>query len=179
MPHRWHMLPMLGDRTMKRLSMYCLPLLLCLLVLSGCARERAGRSVAGTAAQAGATSLTVLAPVPTFTPVPTLALAGDPPLASATPSTAEAVPCPETGPSPSLHCDKEVLLAVRDRLRGEHRELLRTWRPDNAVQAFEGVTVGSGNGGGRVVGLQWIGWWADPQMRLVGSIPRSWAGSCT
>ena len=151
---------------MKRLSMYCLPMLLCLLVLSGCARERAGRSVAEIAAQAGATALPVLAPVPT------LALAGGPPLASAppAPSTAEA-PCPETGPSPSLRCDKEVLLAVRDRLRDEHRELLRSWHPDNAVQAFEGVTVGSGEGGERVVGLQWIGWWADPQVRLVGSIP--------
>lgn len=53
---------------MKHLSMYCLPALLCLLVLSGCARERDGRSVAETAAQAGATSLSVLAPIPTFTP---------------------------------------------------------------------------------------------------------------
>ncbi|MCY3659206.1 MAG: hypothetical protein OXG36_09310 [Caldilineaceae bacterium] len=91
--------------------------------------------------------------------------------ASPVPLTVEAVPCPAVGPSPSLRCDKEVLLAVRDRLRGEHRELLRSWRPDNAVQAFEGITVGSGDGGERVVGLKWIGWWADPQVRLVGAIP--------
>ena len=79
---------MSGNRTMKHLSIYRLSVLLCLLVLSGCARERAGRSVAETAAQAGATSLPVLAPVSTFTPVPTLgsrARVGGPPLASAIP----------------------------------------------------------------------------------------------
>ena len=161
---------------MKRLLMYRLPVLLCLLVLSGCARERDGRSLAETAAQTDATALPVLAPVPTFTPVPPpadQAGAGDPLLVSATPapSPGEAAPCPATGPSPSLRCDKELLLAVRDRLRGEHRELLRNWHPDHAVQDFEGVTVSPDLAAPRVVGLQWIGWWTDPQVRLVGSIP--------
>ena len=64
-----------GNRIMKRLSMYCLPVLLCLLVLSGCAQARADRSVAETAAQAAAISPATpspaaLRPVPTFTPPP-------------------------------------------------------------------------------------------------------------
>ena len=93
-------------------------------------------------------------------------------LASATPapSTAEAAPCPATGLSPSLHCDKEVLLAVRDRLQGEHRELLRTWHLDNHIFYFQGILVSSGDGGGEVVGLHLIGWWSDPEFRLDGSL---------
>ena len=71
-------------------------------------------------------------------------------------------PCPAVGPSPNLRCDKEVLLAVRDRLRGEHRELLRTWHLDNSIHDFEGVSVNSGDGVADVVGLHWIGWWPDP-----------------
>ena len=82
-----------------------------------------------------------------------------------------AAPCPAVGPSPSLRCDKEILLAVRDRLRGEHRELLRSWHPDNSIYNFQGVVATSDAYRPRVVGLQWIGWWTDPQVRLVGSIP--------
>ena len=50
--------------------------------------------------------------------------------------------CPETGPSPSLRCDKAVLLAVRDALRGANTEALRTWRSANALADFEGIQVG-------------------------------------
>ncbi len=78
-------------------------------VSAGAVRVRAGRSVAETAVQAGAASLPVLAPVPTFTPVPILGSrvrAGGPPLAYATPapSTAEAAPCPANRavPQPAL-----------------------------------------------------------------------------
>ena len=80
-------------------------------------------------------------------------------------------PCPAVGPSPNQRCDIEILLAVRDRLRGEHRALLGTWHPDNHIVYFQEVGVASGDGGGRVVGLHWIGWWSDPGYRLVGSLP--------
>ena len=49
--------------------------------------------------------------------------------------------CPETGPSPSLRCDKAVLLAVRDALRGSNTEALHTWHSANALADFEGVRV--------------------------------------
>lgn len=107
--------------------------------------------------QAGATSLLVLASVPTFMPVLTLARAGGPPLASATPapSTAEAAPCPATGPSPNLRCDTEVLLTVRDRLRNERGDRLQTWQPDMGIGHFAGVLLGDDPR--RVVGLEIVG----------------------
>ena len=49
--------------------------------------------------------------------------------------------CPETGPSPSLRCDKAVLLAVRDTLRGSNTEALHTWHSARALADFEGVRV--------------------------------------
>ena len=49
--------------------------------------------------------------------------------------------CPETGPSPSLRCDKAVLLAVRDALRGSNTEALHTWHSARALADFEGVGV--------------------------------------
>ncbi|MYC63645.1 MAG: hypothetical protein F4X16_12595, partial [Caldilineaceae bacterium SB0661_bin_34] len=165
-PHRPHALPMPGNRTMKCLSMYHLPVLLCLLVLSGC--------VVDTALPVGTTPASTISPASTTTSTSLL----EPPVraevhpavtASLVPLTVEAVPCPETGPSLSLRCDKEVLLAVRDRLRGEHRDLLRTWHPDNLIENFEGVSLG--NDPRRVTGLQLIGWWTDPKFRLVGSLP--------
>ena len=48
--------------------------------------------------------------------------------------------CPESGPSPSLRCDKAVLLAVRDALRGSNTEALHTWH-SAALADFEGVRV--------------------------------------
>ena len=153
---------------MKCLSMYHLPVLLCLLVLSGCVADTAlpvGTTPASTISLASTTtSMSLLEP-------PVRAEVHPAVTASLVPLTVEAVPCPETGPSPNLRCDKEILLAVRDRLRGEHRELLRTWHPDNSIYNFQGVVATSDAYRPRVVGLQWIGWWADPQVRLVGSIP--------
>ena len=49
--------------------------------------------------------------------------------------------CPESGPSPSLRCDKVVLLAVRDALRGSNTEALHTWHSASALADFEGVRV--------------------------------------
>ena len=153
---------------MKHLSMYHLSVLLCLLVLSGCVADTAlpvGTTPASTISPASPTTSTSLLEPPVRAEVPPAVTASPVPL------TVEAEPCPATGPSPSLRCDKEVLLAVRDRLRGEHRELLRTWHPDNSIYNFQGIVVTSDAYRPRVVGLQWIGWWADPQVRLVGSIP--------
>ena len=67
-------------------------------------------------------------------------------------------PCPAVGPSPNLRCDKEVLLAVRDRLRGEHRELLHTWHRDNHIEYFQGVGVSIGDGVADVgwLALDWL-----------------------
>ena len=50
--------------------------------------------------------------------------------------------CPETGPSPSLRCDKAVLLAIRDTLRGSNTEALHTWHSANALADFEGTRGG-------------------------------------
>lgn len=61
--------------------------------------------------------------------------------ATPVPSVAEAELCPAAGPFPSLHRDKEVLLAVRDQLWVDHWNLLRTWHPDNAIEDFEGVIL--------------------------------------
>ncbi len=173
--HRSSALPMPWNQMMKHLSIYRLPAILCLLVLSGCMSATSSRSLES-AEPVGSPPVPALSPIPTFTPSPTAGLRprdGGQPTTAATlvPAAAEAEACPATGPSPSLHCDKEVLLAVRDWLRGEHRELLRSWHPDNSIYNFQGVVVTSGADSPRVVGLQWIGWWADPKLRLAGSLP--------
>ncbi len=61
----------------------------------------------------------------------------------------EAVPppaCPEVGPSPSLACDKEILLALQDDLlAGSHTGYnlgFMRWQDDVPVRDFRGVTVG-------------------------------------
>ena len=52
-----------------------------------------------------------------------------------------ATACPEAGPSPSLACDKEILLALRDTLRGSNHEVLDNWRPETPVEYFAGIWV--------------------------------------
>ena len=62
--------------------------------------------------------------------------AGGAPPASPTPA------CPDAGPSPSLACDKEILLAIRDDLApSNYWGLRRHWHADIPVAAFLGVTV--------------------------------------
>ena len=118
-------LPMPWNQTMKHLSIYRQPVILCLLVLSGCMSATSSRSLES-AEQVGSPPVPALAPVPTFTPSPT---PGGQPTTTATlvPAAVESEACPAAGPSPNLRCDKEILLAVRNRLRGEHRDMLRTW----------------------------------------------------
>ncbi len=50
--------------------------------------------------------------------------------------------CPEAGPSPSLACDKEILLAVRGTLSNTTARVLKSWQPDAPLADFTGVTVG-------------------------------------
>ena len=52
-----------------------------------------------------------------------------------------ATACPAAGPSPSLACDKEILRALRDTLRGSNHERLDNWQPETPVGLFRGVTV--------------------------------------
>ena len=79
-------------------------------------------------------------------------------------------PCPETGPSASLYCDKEVLLAVRDRLRNDRKDLLQTWQPDNSVENFEGVILGDDPR--RVIGLEMVGVHCRfAPCRFIGTVP--------
>ena len=46
--------------------------------------------------------------------------------------------CPIVGPSPSLACDKEILLSIPDTLAGR----LPSWQPDVPLTDFTGVAVG-------------------------------------
>ena len=52
-----------------------------------------------------------------------------------------ATACREAGPSPSLACDKEILLALRDTLQGSNYEQLHNWRPETPVARFKAITV--------------------------------------
>ena len=91
------------------------------------------------------------------------------PLPTAVPvsAAASAVPtCPPTESSRSPYCDKEVLLAARDTLRGTNTEVLLTWQHDNLIGSFEGVRVDPASG--RVVAVE-DAWPAF----LTGSIPES------
>lgn len=111
--------------------------------------------------------------MPSVSSPPTVSI-GPAALASATPmSVAPPVPavpampsCPPTEPSSGPHCDKEVLLAARDALRGANTAVLRTWQHDNPLGAFEGVRVHPSSG--RVVAIE-DAW----QAFLTGSIPKS------
>ncbi len=58
--------------------------------------------------------------------------------------------CPDAGPSPSLTCDKEILLSFRNATEPGHLRtsngwlLFDSWHPDAPLSDFEGVTVGGG-----------------------------------
>ena len=77
------------------------------------------------------------AAVPVATPLPTTAPA---------PTTLAEPSCSLVEPSPSPYCDREMLLAARDVLRGAHTDKLRTWRRDRPLGAFEGVRVDPSSG---------------------------------
>ncbi len=72
--------------------------------------------------------------------------------------------CPPTEPSSGADCDREVLLAARDVLRGTNTDALGTWQRDRPLGLFEGVRVDPFSG--RVVKIEDA--WLTP---LVGSIP--------
>ena len=72
--------------------------------------------------------------------------------------------CPPSEPSSGPDCDREVLLAARDVLRGANTDALRTWQRDRPLGLFEGVRVDPFSG--RVVKIEDA--WLPP---LVGSIP--------
>ena len=92
-------------------------------------------------------------------------------LPSATPlSVAAPVPtapkdqrCPPTEPSSGPHCDREVLLAARDVLRGANTNALHTWQRNRPLGSFEGVRVDPSSG--RVVAME------ARLQTLAGSIP--------
>ena len=75
-----------------------------------------------------------------------------------------ATSCPPTEPSSGPDCDREVLLAARDVLRGANTDELRMWQRDRPLGSFEGVRVDPSSG--RVVKIEDA--WLTP---LVGSIP--------
>ncbi len=101
-------------------------LLLLLLCLAGCTARRSGAVAAS--------------PSPTLTPTPTPTLS---PTAPPTPRVGPAAPaCPEAGPSPSLACDKAILLSTRDTLTDDRPGGLPTWQPDVPLHDFTGVAVG-------------------------------------
>ena len=50
--------------------------------------------------------------------------------------------CPAQGPSPSLACDKEILLSIRDRLDPPGVRATTSWHPDAPLTDFTGVAVG-------------------------------------
>ena len=72
--------------------------------------------------------------------------------------------CSPTESSSGPYCDREVLLAARDVLRGANTKVLRTWQRDRPLGSFEGVRVDPSSG--RVVKIEdaWL-------TSLVGSIP--------
>ena len=72
--------------------------------------------------------------------------------------------CPPTEPSSGPDCDREVLLAARDVLRGTNTDELCTWQRDRPLGSFEGVGVDPSSG--RVVKIEDA--WSTP---LVGTIP--------
>ena len=80
-----------------------------------------------------------------------------------------ATACPAAGPSPSLACDKEILLALRDTLRGSNHERLDNWQPETPVGLFRGVTVRGDPP--RVVAVRLGGHGMGEPNPLVGTIP--------
>ena len=92
----------------------------------------------------GGSSRTVqAAPPPTAVPVPPTATPSAFPLVAATsvPISTAGQSCSLTEPSSSPYCDKEILLASRDVLRGTNTKALHTWQRHNPIDVFEGVRV--------------------------------------
>ncbi len=85
-------------------------------------------------------------------------------VATPVPTASEDRRCPPTEPSSGADCDREVLLAARDVLRGTNTDALGTWQRDRPLGLFEGVRVDPFSG--RVVKIEDA--WLTP---LVGSIP--------
>ena len=81
--------------------------------------------------------------------------------------------CPELSlcplPSPSLACDKEILLAQRDTLRGSNHERLDNWLPTTPLDLFWGIAVRGDPP--RVVGIGSDGWGMGEPNQLAGTIP--------
>ena len=72
------------------------------------------------------------------------------PAAGEAPPAAQASPtpiCPDAGPSPSVACDKQILLSIRDTLADDHPEKLSSWHPNVPLVDFEGITVGGSRPG--------------------------------
>ena len=86
-----------------------------------------------------------LAAMPVATPLP---------MATTVLTASAGQPCSLTEPSSSLHCDKEVLLASRDALRGTSTDEFLTWQRRNPIESFEGVRVNPSSG--RVVALETV-----------------------
>ena len=105
-------------------------------------------------------------PLPTAVPVEPAVLPSATPVSVSVPGPAAPVvpSCPPTEPSSSPDCDREVLLAARDVLRGANTDELHTWQRDRPLGSFEGVRVDPSSG--RVVTIKDT--WLTP---LVGSIP--------
>ena len=105
-------------------------------------------------------------PSPTAVPVDPAALPAATGQVVATPVPADSMEqrCPPTEPSSGPDCDREVLLAARDVLRGSNTKVLRTWQRNRPLGSFEGVRVDPSSG--RVVEIKdtWL-------TSLIGSIP--------
>ena len=112
---------------------------LCLLWLSGCVSGRSRLPLSEVTVPVDVTPAPAVSPVPTFTPTPVPEHQDQD---SGPPAVAMELPCPVAAPSLSLYCDKEVLLAVRDKLRGANAEALQTWQQDRAIEDFECVSLG-------------------------------------
>ena len=101
--------------------------------------------------------------VPSPTAVPA-ALPSATPVAAPVPTTTKDQRCPPTESSSGPYCDREVLLAARDVLRGTNTTVLRTWQRHYPIESFEGVRVDPSSG--QVVKIEDV--WLTS---LVGSIP--------
>ena len=103
---------------------------------------------------AGLPGMVPVVPLSPAVPMGTAVLSSvtDHAVATPVPTASEDRSCPLTEPSPSAYCDKEVLLASRDALRGTDTDALRTWQRHNPLESFAGVRVDPSSG--RVVAVE-------------------------
>ena len=108
---------------------------------------------------------------------------GSPPVLAVSARSPRSVPtptCPAQGPSPSLACDKALLLALRDDLlAGSHTKYnigFLSWRDDVPVRDFWGITVGGVPP--RVTRLELSPWWRSmsPSIEVPGCQPCTYLG---